>query len=160
MKKFLTASALLCVMVMVSLASPAALPNYAGTWVLDQSKSTGLNPNMPANIEMTVTQDSKQLKVKLGPQEVPYNLDGSKAKVQMTGRNGNTSEATVYLETKGDKVVLHSEREFSMQGNSMTIKTTETWELSKDGKTLTVNRSSEGGPRGPQSSVWVFTMKS
>ena len=106
MKKFLTASALLCVMVMVSLASPAALPNYAGTWVLDQSKSTGLNPNMPANIEMTVTQDSKQLKVKLGPQEVPYNLDGSKAKVQMTGRNGNTSEATVYLETKGDKVVL------------------------------------------------------
>lgn len=162
MKKFFTAGALLCVMVMVSLASPAALPSYAGTWVLDTTKSTGLPPNMAnaGSIEMVVTQDSKQLKVKLGPgQEVPYNLDGSKAKVQMAGRNGSTAEATVYLENKGDKTVLHSEREINVQGNPVTIKVTETWEISKDGKSLTVNRTIDS-PRGSQNMTLIFTMKS
>ena len=68
MKKFLTASALLCVMVMVSLASPAALPNYAGTWALDKDKTKDLPPQMAAmgDIQLVVTQDDKKITEKLG----------------------------------------------------------------------------------------------
>lgn len=165
MKKFLTASALLCVMVMVSLASPAALPNYAGTWVLDKDKSTGLPPQMTAStdaIQWVVTQDANKLTVKSnsmgGSQEVPYNLDGSKSKAQMGGRM--PGEATVYLEKKDDgKVVLHSERELNFQGNAVTIKITQAWELADGGKTLKVKQTVES-PRGTQEASLVFTLKS
>jgi uncharacterized protein YabE (DUF348 family) len=158
MKKFVTAYGLLCVMVVAGLAA-AALPNYAGTWVLDKDKSTGLSPNMTASFEMVVTQDAQKITVKGMFGEIAYNLDGSKSKVQMTGRM--PGEATAYLEKKDDgKIVLHTEREISFQDNTFNIKTAETWELADGGKTLKVSRTSEGGPRGKQSSELVFTMKS
>src|SRR5438132_11131802 len=107
MKKFLTACGLLCVMVVAGLAAAAALPNYAGTWVLDKEKSTGLSPNMTASFEMVVTQDAQKITVKGMFGEIAYNLDGSKSKVQMTGRM--PGEATAYLEKKDDgKIVLHT----------------------------------------------------
>ena len=113
-----------------------------------------------ANItEMVVKQDDKKLTVKLGSgDEIAYNLDGSKSKVQVTGRF--PGEATVYLEKKDDgKVVLHTEREITFQGNTFPLKFTESWEMTGDGKTLTDNRTTES-PRGTQQFVMVFNKKS
>lgn len=163
MKRIMTACGLVCVMVVAALA--AALPNYAGTWVLDKEKSTGLPPQMMAGtdqIQWVVTQNDKQLTIKSssmgGSQEVAYNLDGSKSKAQMTGRM--PGEATVYLEKKDDgKIVLHSERELNFQGNAVTIKTTQEWELAAGGKTLKVKNTTES-PRGTQEASLVFTLKS
>jgi hypothetical protein len=162
MRKFLTACGLVSVMLLTVFA--AALPNYAGTWVLDKDKSKGLPPQMmenAANIEMTVTQDEKKLTVKSGAggaQEITYNLDGSKSKGQMAGRM--PGEATVYLEKKDDgKIVLHAERELNIQGNAITIKLTEVWELADDGKTLKTKRTTES-PRGTMEMEMVFNLKS
>ena len=163
MKKLLMATGLL--LVIMGLALGAALPNYAGTWVLDKDKSTGLPPQMTAStdpIQWIVTQDDKKLTVKSssmgGSQEVPYNLDGSKSKVEMTGRM--PGESTVYLEKKDDgKIVLHSERELNFQGNAVQIKTTQVWELADGGKTLKVKTTVES-PRGTQEASLVFTLKS
>jgi hypothetical protein len=163
MKRIISAGSLGFLMVLTVLASGAALPNYAGTWVLNKDKSKDL-PQMMAgmdHIEMVVTQSDKQITVKStagGGQEVPYNLDGSKGKAQMGGRM--PGEATVSLEKKEDgKIVLHSERERTFEGNTVTIKSTETWELSDAGKTLTVSRTSES-PRGTQASTLVYNLKS
>jgi hypothetical protein len=151
------------VMVVAAFAA-AALPSYAGTWVLDKDKSTGLPPQMMANtdaIQWVVTQNDKQLTVKSsmgGGQEIAYNLDGSKSKVQMTGRM--PGEATVYLEKKDDgKIVLHSVRELTFQDNPVTIKTTQEWELADAGKTLKVKSTTES-PRGTQEATLMFTLKS
>ena len=159
MKKFLTASALLCVMVVAGFA--AALPSYAGTWVLDKDKSTGLSQRMMAStdpIQWVVTQDAKTLAVKSMMGEAAYNLDGSKSKVQMGGQM--PGEATVYLEKKDDgKIVLHSEREISPQGTPVTIQVTQAWELADGGKTLKVKQTVVS-PRGTQEVSLVFTLKS
>lgn len=163
MKKFIVASALLCVMMVAVFA--AALPNYSGTWVLDKDKSTGLPPQMMSStdaFQLVVTQNDKTLMVKSpgmgGGQEYAYNLDGSKSKVQVAGRM--PGEATIYLEKKDDgKIVLHSERQVNFQGNDVTIKRTEWWELADGGKTLKVKQTTES-PRGTQEVSLVFTMKS
>jgi hypothetical protein len=162
MKKFLTSCGLLCVMFMVTLATPAALPSYAGTWVLDKEKSKDL-PAMMANmgaIEMTVTQDNKQISVKtsVGSGDViAYMLDGSKTKAQLTGRM--PGEATVYMEKKDDgKIVLHVTRELNFQGNAVTINITDNWELADAGKTLHAKRKIES-PQGTQEMELVFTLK-
>jgi hypothetical protein len=164
MKKFLTTCGLLCVMVMVSLAAPVALPSYAGTWVMDKDKSKDLPPQMAAmgNIEMVVKQDEKQFTVKTSMgesvNEIVYLLDGSKTKAQMGGRM--PGEATVYLEKKDDgKVVLHAVRELNFQGNAVTITLTDTWGLADNGKTLKAQRKIES-PRGTQEMELVFTLKS
>src|ERR1700750_2384038 len=162
MKKFTTACALLCLIIVAALAStPAAtLPNYAGTWTVDKDKSKDV-PQMMANItEMVVRQDDKHISVKPGSNdEVSYKRDGSKAKVQLTAGRF-PGEATVYLEKKDDgKIVLHSERNLNIQGNDITIKVTEAWELSADGKTLTTNRTVDS-PRGTQNFTMSFNKKS
>jgi len=43
----------------------------------------------------------------------------------------------------------------NIKRNEVTLTTTETWTLSGDGKTLTVQRTSES-PRGTQTSTLVF----
>jgi hypothetical protein len=161
MKKFTTACALLCLIAIAALAStPAALPNYAGTWTVDKDKSKDVPPMMANVTEMVVKQDDKHISIKPGSNdEVSYNLDGSKSKVQLTAGRF-PGEATVYLEKKDDgKIVLHSERDLNIQGNAITIKVTEAWELSADGKTLTTSRTIES-PRGTQNFMMVFNKKS
>ena len=164
MRKFLTICGLISVMMMTALGAVAALPNYAGTWVLVKDKSKGLPPMMMEGtgvIDMTVTQDEKTLTVKTsagGGQEISYHLDGSKSKAQVAGRM--PGEATVYLEKKDDgKVVLHSERELNFQGNAFTIKSTDVWELADEGKTLKTKRTIES-PRGTQEMEMIFALKS
>lgn len=159
MKKFFVASALLCVMMVAGFA--AALPNYAGTWVLDKDKSTGLSQRMMAStdpIQWVVTQDAKTLTIKSAMGEVAYNIDGSKSKVQVGGQM--PGDATLYLEKKDDgKIVLHSERELNFQGNPVTIKITQAWELADGGKTLKVKQTVDS-PRGTQEASLVFALKS
>ena len=96
MRKLLMAGGLLCVMFMGSLAAPAALPSYAGTWVLDEDKGSGaflayvrrmrMTHEGMGKIKIIVTQDEKQITVKtlatppLSYEDsiATYMLDGSK----------------------------------------------------------------------------------
>jgi len=159
MRKFLTACGLLCALALVAVA--ATLPNYAGTWALDKEKTKDMPPQMAAmgDVQLVITQDDKKITEKLGTgDEIAFNLDGSKSKVQLTGRM--PGEATVYLEKKDDgKVILHTERELNFQGNAVSIKVTEVWEMTDGGKTLTSKRTVES-PRGTQDFTLVFSKKS
>jgi hypothetical protein len=159
MKKIITACALSCLMAVAILA--AALPNYAGTWVLDKDKSKDLPPQMAqmGDVQLVVTQDDKTLTEKIGTGDaVAFNLDGSKSKAQFTGRMAG--EGTVYLEKKDDgSIVLHTERALNFQGNAVTIKITEVWQLADGGKTLSAKRTVES-PRGTQEITLVFNKKS
>ncbi|MDT5121940.1 MAG: hypothetical protein QOC96_1422 [Acidobacteriota bacterium] len=168
MKRLITISGIVIVMLAATFAATAALSDYTGTWILDQDKSKGLPTPPPGvnygtvQIEMTVTQDGKQFNIKsnmFGGQDIFYNLDGSKSKAQM-GKLLMTGEATVYLEKKDDgKIVLHSQREITSQGQPLTLESTETWELADGGKTLKVNRITESS-RGKHEVSLVFTRKS
>lgn len=157
MKRFLTAAALVCAVALAAMA--AALPNYAGTWVLDKDKTEGLPPQMAGNgMEWAITQDDKMLKLKLSDgNEFSYNMDGSKSKAQLGGRM--PGEATVYMEKKDDgKVVLHLEREMVIQGKAIILKIVDTLEQTDGGKGLKVQRHIES-PRGPLDMTLVFNKK-
>ena len=82
-----------------------------------------------------------------------YNLDGSETAAD-TGR-GKAVRKAVW---SGDSKTLELSSKVTFQGpnGEVTSTTTEKLQLSSDGKTLTVNRHSEG-PRGPQDTTYVFT---
>ena len=81
-----------------------------------------------------------------------FNLDGSETTGEM-GRGKFARKATVAAD---GSVELVSKNTFPGQDGEVVSTTTEKLSLSADGKTLTVSRKTEGGPR-PGESTFVFT---
>jgi hypothetical protein len=163
MKRMLMACLCGGLLVSMAVAALAAAQSYAGTWVLDKSKSGEL-PRMWQNadsIQMDVTQNDKTLGVTVkggrGDETLTYNLDGTPSTVDMGGRMPGKATLTVKVNADGS-VELKTQREGNIQGNPVTFKSTEVWQLADGGKTLKVKRTSES-PRGTQESNLVFTKK-
>jgi len=153
---------------MVGYWSVSAAPaNFAGTWMLDKAKSEGMQGQV-ANLDQTwvVTQDAKTLAVEKSfsggdqprpPQKSTYNLDGSETSMEMTGRL--PGKAALKAKWQGESVLeLSSVLKTNVQGNDVTITTTEHWELADGGKTLKVHRTQET-PRGTQEAKLTFAKK-
>jgi hypothetical protein len=87
----------------------------------------------------------------MGPQT--YKLDGSETTLDTGGRGAATSKAE--WQNGGKTLKLTTKRTFNFQGNDVTTTNTEVWDLSGDGKTLTIQRTNES-PRGTMSSTLVF----
>jgi hypothetical protein len=168
MKRSLVFLSLCCVLMAGFWSVSAAPTNFAGTWSLDKAKSEGLQGRM-ANVDQTwvVTQDAKTFTVETsfsgGEQQMPsqkrtYNLDGSETSMEMTGRM--PGKATLKAKWQGDGKILElsSVLKANVQGNDVTITTTEHWELADGGKTLKVHRVSEN-PRGTQETKLTLAKK-
>jgi len=91
---------------------------------------------------------------------VTYSLDGKEIIVKSDSPEGMpASSVTLKSEIEKDgKLKLVSSRSFETQMGSMTVKTTEIWELTDGGKGLKVTREMET-PRGAQSAEMYFTKK-
>ena len=150
----------------IATASPAPA-NFAGTWVLDKSKSQGMQGPMAnaESITLIVTQDSKKLstetKIMNGGQEMPrrsmtYDLDGNETTAEVGGRMPGKATLKAKWLADGKKLELSQKRIMNNQGNEVTVTSTETWELADNGKTLRVHRVSES-PRGTQDATLVYT---
>lgn len=164
MKRISTVLSLCCVLVLGSVS--AAGTDFSGTWVLDKAKSEGLQGAM-AGVDQTwvVSQDAKTLTVETqfsgGEREMPaqkrtYNLDGSETTAEVTGRM--PGKAALKAKWMGEILELNSLRNVNIQGNDVTIKSTDHWELADGGKTLKVHRTTET-PRGSQESKLTLTKK-
>ncbi len=91
----------------------------------------------------------------MGDGSVTYSLEGKETKVEMEGPNGKMP--VIYkaaLEADGS-LKLSNSRSFQGPNGEITSTTKETWKLSADGKTLTVDRETTN-PRGAQTSKLVF----
>ena len=91
-----------------------------------------------------------------GDSTTVYSLDGKETKVEQETPMGKFPVTYKANLEKGGKLNLSSSRTVNGPNGEMTITTKETWQLSEDGKTLTVKRETES-PRGTQSSEMVFT---
>ncbi|HEX8070927.1 MAG TPA: hypothetical protein VF546_13310 [Pyrinomonadaceae bacterium] len=89
----------------------------------------------------------------MGPANVTYKLDGSETTLDTGGRG--TAAAKAEWQNGGKTLKLTTKRTFNFQGEERTLTTTEVWDLSADGKTLTIQRSSET-PQGARNSTLVF----
>jgi hypothetical protein len=144
----------------------AAGANFAGTWVLDKSKSEGGQLARIDEMTYVVTQNDKTLTldstVKAGGQDrsqkATFNLDGSETMADVGGQMpGKASMKAKWLD--GGKILeMVTVRNVEVQGNAVTITQTDHWELAEDGKVLKVHRKTES-PRGPQESKLTFNKK-
>src|SRR5215471_10074313 len=165
MRKLLVSSLVFCALMVVTVA--AAGTNFAGTWLLDKSKSEGLQRGMDTaqSITMVVTQDDKQITTETKvvgqdgtarpSQPFTYKLDGSKSSVDVTGRM--PGKATLSAKWMGDGKVLEldQDRAMNIQGNDVTVTIKEHWELADGGKVLKIHRTTDS-PMGAQESKLTF----
>ncbi len=94
-----------------------------------------------------------------GEMNATYTLDGKEMTVQQDSPTGGQTPVKYKAGFEKDgKLKLSSSRSFNTPVGDVSITTKETWSLSADGKTLTVNRDMET-PRGTNSTEMVFNKK-
>lgn len=154
---------------MFSLAANAAAPaNFAGTWVLDKSKTQNL-PRQWENatsVTMEIKQDEKQITIEtkaegsqFPSQPLTYNLDGSESIVDMQGRMPGKGTLKAAWSKDGNTLELSRKQSGEINGNAVTIANTDKLTLAEEEKVLKIARTSES-PRGTQESSLVFNKKS
>jgi len=126
------------------LNAQGAKPNFAGTWAFNESKSNlGDGGNFRTASQITVTQDGTTLtaaRVRTNQDgeamttTEKFTLDG-KESVNETGRG--PSKTIVTWAADGKTLNFAITRTFDMNGESMTMKSSEAWSLT-DAKTLSI----------------------
>lgn len=172
MKKYLFILSLVC---LFALTSFAQTPNVSGEWTLNKGKSK-MDERQAASIEsqsLKVEQTAKELKVTVTTKQTGEqgstrtDIGGGVNTYLFSGQEfsseSQTQIGTVFTKTKGEikdgKLNLQSVRTIDAPMGQITITTKEIWELSADGKTLTIKREFES-QRGKINSESVFTKKS
>jgi hypothetical protein len=142
MKKSLSVIGAILLLVMTG-AAQGAVPNFSGTWSLDAAKSdVGPIPG-PESIVMVIDHKEPALKVTVtqkGPQgetsnDSTYTTDG---KDNMNKMRSPAGDQDVKSTTKWNGKMLATSRTIEAQGMSIGID--DAWELSADGKVMTINR--------------------
>ena len=139
-----------------------ARPDFSGTWLRDNAKSSGLQGAVAtAELTMVIAHRDPELKVsrllKLSDQQVSQEL------VYYTDRRGETNPATLgkgdlKSKTKWDKNKIETRASWSTQsfgGEVNNFDSTEKWELGPEGKTLTYTIDITS-PRGVRTIKQVF----
>jgi hypothetical protein len=166
-KLFFALTAVMCLFAFSAFAQKSA--DFSGKWNLDIAKSDlGQQAAMIKSQTMTITQSGTSFKVSTqterntppdgaggggggrggfgGGGEQSYTLDGKEVSTERQMQNGSVTIKTTASQT-GNKVVVAS----VFPGPNGDVKSTTTYELSSDGKTVTVTREST---RGTSKSVY------
>jgi len=139
----------------------AGLTDFAGTWTLNTEKSTQPKDGMRMiGSNFTAVQDSNLLTIERtrAVQDinstsviVKYTLDG---KESINTSTKGDSKSFANWSTDGKSLSIETSRTTEMNGESVTVKSTEVWALT-DIKTLTVS-STQQGPDGEVITTMVY----
>ena len=91
----------------------------------------------------------------MGDSSTTYSLDGKELKIEMDGPNGKMPVVYKGTQEADGSLKLSSVRTFNGPNGAVTMTVKETWKLSADGKTVTIDRENTN-PRGAQTSKLVF----
>lgn len=91
-----------------------------------------------------------------GDGSVTYSLDGKEVKTEVEGPMGKMPVTHKGSKAADGSLKLSTSRTFSGPNGEVTMSTKDSWKLSNDGKTLTIERESSS-PRGSSTSTLVFT---
>ncbi|HLL76194.1 MAG TPA: hypothetical protein VK421_13150 [Pyrinomonadaceae bacterium] len=159
------AASVAALLLVAATAAAQTKPNFAGTWVLDASKSEGV----PQGVEetMAVTHDGDKFvvesKMKSPRGERTVNMDFA-----ADGKEGDFTLRMMQNEVKGKRTAKWSADGAALEitetadgvptpdGGTANIKNWRKWTLSSDGKTLTAEET-RTTPRGEQKSKRVYT---
>ncbi len=160
----------------LAISASAQTADFSGTWTLDVSKSKLGDRNMIAEQTLTVVQTAKDITVTPATKRNPlpdgmggggrpggmgggdvrstYTLDGKEVASEVDGPMGKMP-VKMMAKLEGGKLMLSNARTFNTPNGEMTMTTKETWELSGDGKTLTIV-TERNTPRGTDTTTRVF----
>ncbi|MEP6848951.1 MAG: hypothetical protein ABI999_08840 [Acidobacteriota bacterium] len=176
-----------CLMLVAAAFAQDKAPNFSGHWELDATKSKLDERARVQTMSLDVTQTAADVKVATKTTRMPrpegsapggqgggggmgrgggfggldttmtYTLDGKETSIQQDGPNGPTP---VKLKGKIDagKLQISSSRTFTTPNGDITTSKKETWSLSSDGTTLTIEQE-QTNPRGTNTSTLVFVKK-
>jgi hypothetical protein len=188
MKRNIVFAAALALFLMAVGVSAQDKGNFSGHWELDTSKSKLDERARIQAMTLDVTQTAADLKVQSKTTRAPrpegapggngggqgggmgrgggfgggdsiltYMLDGKETTIQQDSPMGQVP-VRLKVKVEGGKLNLSSSRTFNGPNGEVSVSTKETWSLSDDGKTLTVERE-QSSPRGTSSSTLVFAKK-
>mgnify|MGYP000308260535 CR=1 FL=1 len=103
------------------------------------------------------TVDAMMAQMGGGDAAMTYSLDGKETKTEIEGRMGKMP-VTLTAKSEGGRLLLTSVSSFSGPMGEVTVTTKESWGLSADGKTLTID-TERTTPRGTDSTTRVFSKK-
>jgi hypothetical protein len=174
MRKNIVLFAAVCLFSMaVAVSANETATDFSGDWKLDLDKSELGERSRVESMTMKVTQSETELTYKReakrseggggrrgfrgggNPAPVTYKLDGTETSADI-GRGDFTGKATYKAEKKDEKLVLSATRTFETPNGTRSNKSFETWELSEDGKTLTITTDRDTR-RGLTTTKMVFS---
>jgi hypothetical protein len=154
---------IMCAFLLIPLTSfgGSAKPDFSGVWKLNESKSTIGEGRFRLSAGLAVRQDGNNLgieRTRIGRegQEMKstenLTLDGKE--VVNEGENRSTKTTAAWSED-GKSLLISSTMTFTREGQTTEVKSQETWQLSDDGKTLTIQYNSSS-PRGERHDTLVY----
>jgi hypothetical protein len=138
--------------------------DFSGEWVLNESKSNLGEGRFFSSTKMTVKQEESTIMIERtstgrdGEQRTRSETLTMDGKENVNKSENRSSTTTVSWSDDGISMTLNSNREFSRQGETFEMKSEETWTLSGDGNTLTI-QSTTSSPRGERSVTLVYDKK-
>jgi hypothetical protein len=155
----------LLILFFVQVSAQNGTVNFSGTWALNESKSKfGDGPFRMAASTLIVKQDGNNLSVERtmnGPdgQEMKmtakYTLDGKEC--ENSGMMDMKTKSTVTWSADKKSIIVASSTLFSMNGDNMEMKSSESWKLEGD-KTLRID-AVNGTPDGDMKTSAVYDKK-
>jgi hypothetical protein len=154
-------------LVMCFSAAAAQKVDFSGTWALDKSRSEGLPPGMDQTMTVKQTGDRLDIEGKVsglqGEQSIKdeFILDGKQTEVTepiRVGTQETKARRTSKWSADGKGFDVLEEAPIQGEDGPATLKVTRHWQLSDDGKTLTVDMTLDG-PRGVRKTKRVFSKK-
>ena len=178
MRRVLFFTFVLCISVFAANAQKTT--DFSGKWNLDVAKSKLGERSSIESQSLTVTQTANNIKIEsstkraappagapggggpgggrgFGGGDMPatYTLDGKEVKSEIDGPGGNKVPVSMTGKFEGGKLVLTRTMTFNGPNGAANTTNKETWELSADGKTLTVN-AERTSFRGTDTTTRVF----
>lgn len=167
-KVIIGATMALLLMCVGAAAAVAQKTDFSGTWTLDRSRSEGVPPGMEQTMTVKQSGDRLEMEMKVtgGPQgneeiKDQFILDGKEVDYKPTVMKGvevNRAKRTSKWSADGKGFDLSEDTIVDGPDGMVNFKITRHWQLSEDGKTLTVDMTVEG-PRGARKSKRVYARK-
>lgn len=137
------------------------MTDFSGKWKLNEDQSETGEGRYGPSVTLIITQTESSLMIdrtRIGRegQEMEikdeYDLNGEE---KLTENERGTTKTTASWSKDGKTLIIHSHRKMTRNGQTFEINSEETWEMSEDGSTLTIETSSSS-PRGERHYVLVY----
>lgn len=167
MKRGIALSAIASLCLTVGLARAADRPDFTGTWVMDQSASFGIPPDMRQTINVTHAGDKITLEMKTVTKQQgervfsdTYTLDGKEADFvpqTLSGPSGKGKRTAKWL-PDGSAIIISEDSTVDTPNGPVTTHQTRKWRLSSDRSRLTIDFYTDT-PRGSFESKRIYSKK-